>query len=537
MKGVIYARYSSERQTEQSIEGQIRECTAYAEQNGISVIAHYIDRAKTGTNDQRDEFQRMLRDSHSGAFDCVIVWKIDRFGRNRYDIAKNKAILKHNGVALLYATEHIPDGPEGIILEGLLESLAEYYSAELKTKITRGMRESAYKCQFNGSGLPTGYKIDENKKFVIDEEGARIVRWIFTEYEKGMTVAEIRRQLTAKGIKTAKGNEWTHFGIQRILRNRRYLGEYRWHDIVIPGGIPRIIDDDQFERVQREMDKNKKAPSRARGGDRERYLLTGKIFCGYCKGTMFGNCSMKKSGLKFPYYTCRNRRVQHNGCKKGSVNRDWIEREVTRLTVERILQADRIEWIADRVVEIQTKEREDKSNIAYYENRLAEAERSIHNLMKAIEQGILTETTGTRLRELEAEREDLKIEIEREKIARPVIKREQVVFFLSEFRNGNVDDKEYQRRIIDLLVNKVWVYDDKLIITYNFSGEGSEISAEIVDQAAAEALSDVTDSASGTVDGADKCTSGPPNLTKSDCFVFFLPNGSFGLVAKIKDRV
>lgn len=503
MNGVIYARYSSDRQTEQSIEGQLRECQEYADANNIKIVGTYIDRAKTGRNDNRAEFQKMLRDSKQKFFDAVIVWKIDRFGRNREDIAKNKAILRRNGVSVLYAKEHIPEGAEGIILEGLLESLAEYYSAELREKIIRGMRESAYKCQFNGSGLALGFSVDKEHKYHIHLEESKIVHLFFDMYDDGNTVADILRYAKSRGLKTKHGKEFTHFGITRILRNRQYIGEYRWYDIIIPDGMPRIISDEQFERVNREMDKNKKAPARARG-ENVLFLLTGKIFCGLCKGTMVGDSGTGKSGNKFYYYSCRAKKALHT-CKKKSVNKEWLEREIVRLTASVVLQDDVIEYIADRVVEIQQREREDKSMLEYLNSRLADAEAAIRNIMKAIEAGIITETTGARLRELETEQEDLKIEIEKEKIARPVISREQVIYFLERFKGGNVDDKEYQRYIIDMFVNKVYLYDDKIIITYNYSGDKAEISAAIVEESAEEALS-------GAADGcSDKRPSEPPD--------------------------
>jgi len=139
---VIYARYSSERQTEQSIEGQLRECNDYAERNGILVVDTYIDRAMTGTNDNRTQFQKMLRDSNKQAWDIVLVYKLDRFSRNKYEMATHRKTLRDNGVRIVSAMENIPDTPEGIILESLLEGMAEYYSAELSQKVKRGLNES-----------------------------------------------------------------------------------------------------------------------------------------------------------------------------------------------------------------------------------------------------------------------------------------------------------------------------------------------------------------------------------------------------------
>ena len=158
MRGVIYARYSpGPHQTEQSIEGQVADCQQYTEENGIDIIEIYADRHVSGKSVVgRDEFQRMLRDAEKGRFDCVLVWKIDRFGRDRQDIAMGKMALKRAGVKLMYARESVPEGPEGIILESVLEGLAEYYSADLRQKVIRGMKETAKKGQYCGQSLPIG---------------------------------------------------------------------------------------------------------------------------------------------------------------------------------------------------------------------------------------------------------------------------------------------------------------------------------------------------------------------------------------------
>lgn len=526
--GVIYARYSpGPNQTDQSIEGQLRDCTRFCEDNNIRIVGTYVDKKQSGRSDNRTEFQKMLRDSKRKVFKTVVVWKIDRFGRNREEIAKNKAILRMNGVRVLSAKEHIPDGPEGIILESVLEGLAEYYSANLSQNIIRGMRESALKCQFNGSGLSLGYTVDKEHKFHIDPDGATVVRLIFNKYDSGEKIADILRYIQAQGIKTARGKEFTHFGISRVLRNRAYIGEYRWQDIVIPGGMPKIIDNDLFERVQRRMDKNKKAPSAGRG--EADFLLTSKIFCGHCKSTMVGDSGTGKNGNKWYYYTCRARKTRKNDCKKKSVNKEWLEREVTMLTASYVLRDDVIEYIADRVVDIQKKERDDTSMLRYYEGQLKETNTAIRNIMKAIEAGIITDTTRERLMELEATKGDLETEIAKEKIARPLINREQVIYFLEKFKGGDIEDKEYQRKIIDMFVSKVLLYDDKITITYNYSGEKKEVTADIIEEAAFEA-------ASGGGDGcSDKLPSAPPIFEKSNTTLFFV-GGLFGIMCKMADK-
>ena len=140
MKCIIYARYSSDGQREESIEGQLRECKEFAERHNMTIVATYIDRALSARTDDRPEFQRMIRDSVKKQFDVVLVWKLDRFSRNRFDSATYRAILKRNGVKVVSAKENISDGPEGIILEAMLDGMAEYYSAELSVKVKRGQK-------------------------------------------------------------------------------------------------------------------------------------------------------------------------------------------------------------------------------------------------------------------------------------------------------------------------------------------------------------------------------------------------------------
>ena len=135
MNSVIYARYSSDNQREESIDGQLRECKAFAEKNDIQIVGTYIDRAFSARTDNRPDFQKMIKDSVSKKFDVIIVWKLDRFARDRYDSAHYKALLRKNGVKVVSATEKISDGSEGILMEAVLEGMAEYYSAEFPKRL------------------------------------------------------------------------------------------------------------------------------------------------------------------------------------------------------------------------------------------------------------------------------------------------------------------------------------------------------------------------------------------------------------------
>ena len=234
MTAVIYARYSTDSQREESIEGQIRECTAYAEKNGITVVKHYIDRAISAKTDNRPEFQQMIKDSDKKLFDIVLVWKLDRFARNRYDSARYKTQLKKNGVKLMSATEVISDGPEGIILESVLEGYAEYYSADLSEKVIRGMTENALKGKFSGGAIPFGYTINADRRFEIDPLTAPFVAETFQRYNDGQTMREIRDWLNEKGIKNKRGGPMSFNVIQHMLSHRRYIGELKYRDILIP---------------------------------------------------------------------------------------------------------------------------------------------------------------------------------------------------------------------------------------------------------------------------------------------------------------
>ena len=228
MNVVIYARFSSHSQTEQSIEGQLKVCYEYAESNHYTVVGEYIDRAISGTTDNRAEFQRMISDSDKHTFEGVLVYQLDRFARNRYDSAINKAKLKKNGVRVLSAKENIADDASGILVEGVLESMAEYYSAELAEKVTRGLTENALKCKYNGGTLPIGYAIDENQFFVIDPLTAPAVLDAFKHYAEGATMQQITDELNLRGVRTKKNTRITLNTVTRMLHNRRYIGEYKY---------------------------------------------------------------------------------------------------------------------------------------------------------------------------------------------------------------------------------------------------------------------------------------------------------------------
>ena len=470
MKAVIYARYSSDNQREESIEGQLRECKEYAQRNGILILQSYIDRALSAKTDNRPEFQRMIRDSAKGLFDTVLVWKLDRFARNRYDSAHYKSQLRKNGVKVVSATESIADGPEGIILESMLEGMAEYYSAELAQKVNRGMRENALKARSNGGTIPLGYRLDEEHRLKIDPLTAPVVREVFQRYADGENLRTIIRSLNERGIRTSRNYPFRHSSFNTMLKNRKYIGEYHYKDVVIPDAVPPIIPKELFERVQERMKKNQHAPARAKA--EEEYLLTTKLFCGHCGRLMIGESGKSHTGAIYRYYKCSGAK-RKLGCRKKAVKKDWIECIAVQYTIQRVFQDELIAQIADKLVELQNTE---DNTLPLLRKQLADTNRGIENMLNAIQQGILTNSTKERLEELEKLREDLKASILQAELERPKYSREDIIEWISRFKYGDPSNKEYQRQIIDIFLNSIYVFDDRLVFTYNYKNGTQTVS-------------------------------------------------------------
>ena len=468
MKAVIYARYSSDSQREESIEGQLRECTAFAEKNGITVLRHYIDRAYSAKTDNRPEFQNMIKDSGKRLFDIVIVWKLDRFARNRYDSARYKATLKKNGVKVVSATEIISEGAEGIILESVLEGYAEYYSADLSEKVVRGMTDNALKCKFNGGMMPIGYVIDAEQHFQIDPLTAPFVLEAFKRYDGGETISSIMNWLNEQGLTNTRGQKMTFNSVGHILHNRRYIGEFRYRDVIVPDGIPAIVPQDLFDRVQEKLAKNKKAPARHKAEDD--YLLTTKLFCGYCGAYLCGESGTSRTGKVHHYYKCVSVKKKRTECHKKPVRKEWIEDLVVGETMKMVMDDKAIEAIVSMLMDLQDR---DNVNVPLYEQQLREADTAISNLLNAIQQGILTRSTKERLEELENRRDELENRLACEKLAKPKVSAEFMTFWLHRFRKLDVRQKSHRKMLIDAFINAIFLYDDKMVITFNYK-EGTK---------------------------------------------------------------
>lgn len=472
MKAVIYARFSSDKQNEASIEGQLRECMQYAEYNGMQVIGNYIDRAFSAKTDHRPEFQHMIKDSYKNLFDIVLVWKLDRFSRDRYDSAHYKRILKKNGVRVISATEAISESPEGILLESLLEGCAEYYSAELAVKVRRGMTENALKAKANGVRAPFGYYIDSDDKYQIDETLAPVVKEIYSLYLEGKRVKDIAKLMTARGIKN-RGYDMNYNSVFRILTNRKYIGEYKFGDILLPDAIPAIIDKDTFDDVQQRLKNNKKAPAMHRSEDD--YLLTTRLFCGKCGAMMVGEIGTSHTQSKYRYYKCNH--AKKHKCDKKAVKKDWIEDLVIEEILSLISDDEVIEELSDRIYEMQTEE---SAAVTVVKNQLSEIEKKLNNLAEAIAQGVFSLTTKKLLDDLEEQKSNLEVELFQTQINHPVLTKEQIQFALYSYRKLDLSSQEGKQQLIDGFVNSIFLYDDRFLITFNYKGQSKTVTFEQV---------------------------------------------------------
>ncbi len=468
MKAVIYARYSSDNQREESIEGQLRENKAFAEKNGIEIIGTYIDRALSAKTDNRPEFQKMIKDSSKGLFDIVIVWKLDRFARNRYDSAFYKATLKKNNVKVMSATENISEGADGILLEAILEGFAEYYSVELAEKIKRGMTENALKLRSNGVRAPIGYYIDDEKHFQIDENNAPIIKDIFTLYNDGTKVSEIVELMKSRGIKN-RGNFMNYNAIFRILTNRKYIGEYKFGDILVPNAFPAIIDEGLFNAVQDRMKRNKKAPAMHRSEDD--YLLTTHLFCGKCGSMMTGEIGTSKTSTKYRYYKCNH--AKKKKCDKKTVRKEWLEKLVIDTILELITDDSVIEELAERVYRFQDLE---SAESILLKAQLEEVDKKLNNLAEAMALGIFSATTKRLLDDLEAQKKSIETDIIQYQIRNPIVPKEQLLFALYNYRKLDMSVQSDRQKLIDSFVNSIYLYDDHFIITFNYKNTSKKVS-------------------------------------------------------------
>ena len=530
---VIYARYSSDSQTEQSIEGQLRVCQDYAKSNDILIVDTYIDRAMTGTNDMRPDFQRMIKDSNKRQWDYVLVYKLDRFSRNKYETTIHKHTLKENGVMVLSAMENIPDSPEGIILESLLEGMNQYYSAELSQKVHRGLNESYRKGNFTGGFQIFGYKVVD-KKNIVDPFEADIVREIFKRFSKGETGKSIANDLISRGVRTKAGHYLDDKKIYKIIQNTKYIGKVKHGDTVYTNIYPAIIDEATWQTVQSIRNANKHRP----GSKKEKfdYLLSGKLICGNCKEFMVGITSTNRWGTVYKYYTCLSKRRKKHNCGTLSIHRKELEDLVFTETWKMLFDNEDLNALMEYICKLHKNETQESAIIKSLEKKRAEALKASKNLISAIEQGIITEQTKVRLKELETQISQYDFDIEQAKQRTySYVTPELMMDFFRKAVCGDIESNEVRKVIVRNLIREIVLYEDKVVITFNF------IDTPITKKRPPDDIDEIEEKVRQAEKPANKNTKGeykntgfPPqgnntNTEDNSEFVLFFYNDYFGV--------
>lgn len=477
IKAARYGRYSCDRQNEQSIDGQFRVIDEYAKKNGIEIVATYVDKAMSGTNDNRADFQRMLRDSDKKEWEVLLIYKLDRFSRNKYEMAIHRKHLKDNGVKIVSVMENIPDSPEGILLESLLEGINQYYSEELSQKTKRGMNETRLKGNFIGGTVNYGYalqpvytaqngkQVQTATKVVINEDEAAVVRKIFAEYINGKKISDIAKDFFGKGILN-RGKPFIVDMLYFILRQEKYTGIYRIYGNVYDKIYPPIISNEIFQAAKAKLDANKhgKHPK-----SNLSYLLKGKLFCGSCGRRMNSFAGTSKSGSVRRYYKCARPEACSN---TQTVKKDVLETAITKAFEQMLSAESNFNLLADKILETYNSKLYDTSSLRFAEKELNRVEHSLTNLIAAVENGFFSDTTNTRLKELEQRKTELKalIAVEKEKEIQPLT-REQVTKYLS------YAITQPSQTLIDLLVRKAIVKGDTVDIYLKYATDDPPVGS------------------------------------------------------------
>ena len=473
-KAVIYARYSCEKQTEQSIEGQLRVCNEFAERNGYTVIHNYIDRAVSGKTDKREQFQQMLKDSGNKTFEFVIVYKLDRFARNRYDSAMNKATLKKNGVKVLSACEQITDTPEGIILESMIEGMAEYYSAELSQKVKRGMRESCLKGNAAGIQPVFGYCIVD-KKYKIVESEAAIVRKLFADYVSGTTIKELVEWLKISGIRSHRGNVFSFGRVSEMLHNPKYIGKCKYGGEVYENMIEPIIDEQTFYRAQEKLTENVHKAARSKAA--EKFILSGKLICAECGELMVGESGTSKTGEIYTYYKCAAKKKRAQNCTSKAVRKEVIEKAVYKAIIRALQDDNFIREVARKAVEIHNADIEESAELKILNRQKADIDKQLANITNAICQGIFNQHTQAKMIELSNTQQALETQIadEQAKTIFP-LKEARVISFLKNYTEivkcaGKAESLDNMKRLFDVFIKEVIFDGERFLIIMKTTNE------------------------------------------------------------------
>lgn len=479
---IAYYRYSSEAQRDASIAQQREEAHRYAKQHGYHIVKEYEDRAITGSRDDRPGFQQMLEEVKYLKVAYLILWKTDRLSRDKYDSVLAKKIIRDAGTEIVYVAEAMPeDEAERILIESIQEGLAQHFLIQHTKNVTRGLRYNAENCLYNGVKM-LGYIGKPDCPYEIDPETSIIVKKIFSDYAEGVPMKEIVNDLTKAGIKSVKGNDFTINSLRHILHNRAYLGEYKWGEYVIPEGMPRIISDELYEKVQARLAKNKHGGNRKvmemhpeTIDDHEMFWLTDYMVCGDCGGTMHGVSGTSEKGVLHYYYVCNNRAKKQ--CKNTKyIPQKKIEKIVLYILNEIAHDSTMRIVVASRAYEYYKSQIGDnKAYIKTLEANIAEVDKKLKNLLDAVESGIFNNTTAQRMKDLEERKSLLIDELSIEKVKQQHEIRMEDILKYYDSVVLNLDNPFERRKFLDMFVEKIYIYGNKIVISLFYSNDKREI--------------------------------------------------------------
>lgn len=488
-RAVIYARYSSDKQREESIDAQVRACKDYCIRKHYLVTKVYADEAKSGRDiAKRDAYNQMIADAAEGKFDIIIFHKIDRNCRNEFNYYTVQHTLARLGVEYAYAVQPIDNTPEGKMNEAVFVAMAAYYSRNLGKETKKGLNENAYKAQFNGGRPPLGYKIVD-KHYEIEPREAEAVRLIYQLYLAGWGYNKIAHALNAKGFKTREGRDFGKNSMYEILKNEKYMGNYTFNKTARKEGLPRnmhgkvsddfirvedsipaIISEAEFMAVQEKREKNKHRSAAYTA--KENYLLSGKIFCGCCGSAMAGR-RYKPRDKVYVYYGClKKERVPGSRCQQKQINKERLEEVIINRIKTVFLSEEGLKIVAKDLAEEYQKLNENKTK---EKNALTTAktmaERKLDNLYKLFENGATDEYDIARLQKIKAELKDVTQKLKNlENIKNlPAMPQEEIYQVLKSYRNKllSKNDMETKKILIDLFVEQVSINTDEVFVTFS----------------------------------------------------------------------
>lgn len=482
-----YARFSSDNQREESIDAQLRAIREYCERKEYVLVDTYVDEAESAMTDDRPSFLRMIDDAESATWSVVLVHKLDRFSRNRYDSAIYKRKLKEYGIRVESVLEHLDDSPESVILESVLEGMAEYYSLNLGREVKKGHRENALKCMHNGGPPPYGFDVAPDGTYAINEHEAEAIRKLYEMVTHGYTLKQIAAALTDQGYYRRDGKPFHVVGLSRMLHNEKYAGTYIFNQrrevkrngkviqipnpeseiIRIEGGMPAIVTRELYDEVQTIMKRRSRMSDKVSRRAREVYLLQGIFYCGDCGSTMVG---IRRTDYRYNkeriVYECSGRRKSRTNCKMRAIDRDYIEGLVIDYVEQNILSDDAMSKVRDKILEtVKDMEKNIPTSLDALIKELEETKAAQEKLIDAITKGIDIPSIKERLVELEDKKNSLTAridELEAQQQAADSMRGARLDAHLEEYRDIRSQPRARQKEVLHKFVNRVTIYDNEI---------------------------------------------------------------------------